>query len=822
VNPTFLYVAAVYAIAVWLARRAGVELRWRIAAFFYLLVLIFLWRPMTGPWVNLPVDIVGILPPWSGWLPKRRIANFEMNDIVMQIVPWAHQAREAWKSLTLPLWNSQSGCGYPLLANAQSSAFSLIRILALPLPLGYAMTAEAAWKILIALTFTFLYCRRRGWGELPSAIGAVAFGWCTFVQTWLHFPLVTVAVWIPAAFLTTDLLLETFTWPRFLAATGVWVVMLYGGHPETVSHTAFFVALYVVFVLLLDGAPHPRFAVPLPASGERVAEGRVRGATRGIAVIAAIAVAAIIAAPFIAPFAEAITKSKRYQELQVRPNEIGYYSDLPSEVILFQPQFFGHVPHERPWGPAVAESITGFAGILGVAAWFAIVLRAIVRRRFRDRELFFVAGTLIVLGIILAWPGVSDAFHLVFKLAANARLRLMLCWMLAVMTAAALDAVLRDRAVFLLAGGLAAALMLLWCMTKMPFPGAWEKSAAMMAILPSMIVLLVSTLLATRWRGAAMMLVAVAVIAELWAACEGWNPTLPKELMYPSTPLTAKLEELQRGWGRAPFRVAGLGPAFFPNAHALYGVEDVRVHDPMANGRYVGFLRTTFGLDTNDYFMKWDDPDTRVLDLTNARYLVTDPRYEMRDTGRYALVYQGKDGRIYENRDALPRFWAAQNVVLEFKGDKFVDKLARHSDWAHTAIVKILPVVDDRMRQDLLAPRPATAPQASVRITSAKPTDFRVHVSAPRWTLIVSSIPWWPGWHVSGNGRAIEPQPVNGPFLGWTVPPGETEIRVWYAPATFYGGAAAALATIAVLVGLAIKSLRPARGEKVAERSEAG
>src|ERR1041385_3637139 len=412
-NLTFLYVAAVYAIAVWLARRpGGVELGWRCAAFFYLLVLIFLWRPMTGTWVNLPVDIVGILPPWSNWLPKQRIANLEMNDVVMQIVPWAHQAREAWKSFTLPLWNSQAGCGYPLLANAQSSAFSLIRLLALPLPLGYAFTAEAAWKILIALTFTFLYCRRRGWAELPSAIGAIAFGWCTFVQTWLHFPLVTVAVWIPAAFLTTDLLLEAITWPRFLTAVGVWAVMLYGGHPETVSHTAFFVGLYVLCGILVDGAPHPRFADPLPAGGERVAGGRVRG---GIAVIAAIVAGALIAAPFIAPFAEAITKSKRYQELQVHPNEIGYYSDFPSEVILFQPHFFGHVPYDKPWGPAVAESITGFAGILAVASWFAVVARAIVRRRFRDRELYFVIGTLIVLGIMLAWPGVSTAFHLIFK-----------------------------------------------------------------------------------------------------------------------------------------------------------------------------------------------------------------------------------------------------------------------------------------------------------------------------------------------------------------------------------------------------------------------
>jgi hypothetical protein len=782
-NLTFLYVAAVYAIAVWLARRAGVvELRWRIAALFYLLVLIFLWRPMTGTWVNLPVDIIGILPPWSNWLPKQRIANLEMNDIVMQIVPWAHQARAAWKSLTLPLWNSQAGCGYPLLANGQSSAFSLIRLLALPLPLGYAFTAEAAWKILIALTFTFLYCRRRGWTELPSAIGAVCFGWCTFVQTWLHFPLVTVAVWIPAAFLTTDLLLEKITWPRFLTATGVWVVMLYGGHPETVSHTAFFIVLYLLWFV-------------------------GRQWRNAASVIAAIAVAALIAMPFIAPFAEAITKSKRYQELQVHPNEIGYYSDLPSEIVLFQPMFFGHVPYERPWGPAVAESITGFAGILGIASWFALVLRAIVRRRFRDREVWFVLATLVVLGIMLAWPGVSTLFHLIFKLAANARLRLMLCWTLAVMTAAALDAVLRDRAVFLLAGCLVTASALLWLMTRTEFPPEWDaKSAAMMAILPSMIVLLCATLLATRWRVPAMMLVAVAIIAELWTVSEGWNPTLDAARMYPTTPLIAKLEELQRGWARAPFRVVGIGPAFFPNAHALFGVEDVRVHDPMANGRYLGFLRTTFNFNTDDYFMKWEDPDTRVLDLENVRYVVTDTRYEMKDTLRYALVYKGKDGRIYENRDVLPRFWVPPNVVLEFKGQKFIDKIAHHSDWAHTALVKILPVESDRMRQDLLAPRPASAPQATLRIVAAKPTDFRVRVSAPRWSFVASSIPWWPGWHVSRNGREIEPQPVDGPFLGWTVPPGNSDVRVWYAPATFYGGAAVSLLTMAALAALATRS----------------
>ena len=46
-NPTWLYVAALYALAVWLARRARVDLPVRVGVFFYALVLNFLFRPLT-------------------------------------------------------------------------------------------------------------------------------------------------------------------------------------------------------------------------------------------------------------------------------------------------------------------------------------------------------------------------------------------------------------------------------------------------------------------------------------------------------------------------------------------------------------------------------------------------------------------------------------------------------------------------------------------------------------------------------------------------------------------------------------------------------
>ncbi len=285
-NPTFLYVAAVYTFAVLIARRYRVDLPWRIAVLFYLLVLVFLFRPMTQDFVNIPVDFLRILPPWALISRTHEVINDEMNDLVLQIVPWANQVRQSWRSLHAPLWNPLSGGGYPLLANGQSSALSLIRLLALPLPLADAMTAEAAFKLLIALTFMYLYCRRRGYSEMASTIGAISFAFCTFLVVWLHFPIVTVAAFLPAVFLGIDLLIERGSQVRFAFSAIVWGVMLLGGHPETVSHAFFLALLYVVWIVFVERPIGDRKQIYLAV----------------LRIGAALAVGALIASPFLATF----------------------------------------------------------------------------------------------------------------------------------------------------------------------------------------------------------------------------------------------------------------------------------------------------------------------------------------------------------------------------------------------------------------------------------------------------------------------------------------------------------------------------------------
>jgi len=406
---------------------------------------------------------------------------------------------------------------------------------------------------------------------------------------------------------------------------------------------------------------------------------------------------------------------------------------------------------------------------------------------------------------VLAWPIVSTAFHAVFAMAANARLRLLLCFVSAMLTASLIDLAQRGGIRVYLIGIACTAGVLAYLIFGTGFPQPWHKDVAMLAIIPSMVVLGVAALIALERRAVALIL--VVIVAELWAAGRNWNPVLPERLMYPETPLIAKLKELIAGEHR-PCRMVASGPVLFSNVPAMFGLDDIRAHDPMSNGRYLGTLRVVGGYDTSDYFAQWKNFDTRLLDFLNVCYVATTPDGKMTDEERYTLVYNGRDGRIFRNNDALPRFFAPSIIVLEFKGDKFTKKLAEQKDFSETAIVKQLPVENDRERNDLLAPRPPNSPKATVQLTEASDTEYELTVDAPRYSMIVSSLPWWPGWHVTRNGEQYTPLQPNGSFIGFVARPGITHVRVYYAPLTFRIAAILSLLTMAILAALSRESLR--------------
>jgi hypothetical protein len=697
--------------------------------------------------------------------------------------------RESWKSLKPPLWNAYAGSGYPLLANGQSQGLSPIRLLALPVPDTYFMAAEAAMKILIALTFAFLFCRGRGYSELASVIGACVFGFAGFLHSWLHFPHVTAACWAPAVLYLIDRIAEGRSFGRFAAAAFVWTAILFGGHPETASHIFFLALIYLAWIVFVEKRATARIFLTLGG---------------------AMTVAALLSAPFLLPFLEAMPRSLRYAEIQANPlvTEGLPYTDLDSILVAFQAHYFGQVPFEKAWGPAVAEPVGGFSGVLGIAAFFGLLVHVIRRRASRSTEFFFVIATVIVFGVINGWPLLGDAIHTVLPVVAHARFRMLLVLLMGIQAAAAIDLTQRGERTPLVVGTLVVATMLMALLALKVHPNAHYRMVSILTSLRSVAVLVLAASFAFFRRKPVLLALLVAVIVELWSVTRGWNPPLPGDLLYPRTPIIAKLEQLRDAAPKGePFRIAGVGPMLFPNTNAVFGIEDIRAHDPMAYDRYMGFLRLTADYKI-DYHPWFDRPDAPVLDFLNVRYLVQDPGWRTADPARWTLIHESFEGRIYENKQFLPRFYPVRNIVLEFRDDAFIQKLRGHEGWSHTALLDELKLETEVQRGDFFNARPDDAPPAAARITSAEAASYRVHVSAPRWSLVVSSIPWWPGWKVLRDGKRVDPIRVNGTFLAFAVPPGETDVRVVYSPASWWIGCALALAGLLLLLGVRWQSHR--------------
>ena len=727
-NPTWLYVGALYAIAVALARRGGNPLPKRIAALFYALVVIFFFKAMTGPYVSIATDIPHLIAPWSASGPaltKYTVLNMETHDVVMQLAPWANQVREAWRSGHAPLWNALAGCGYPLLANAQSAALSPLRLLALPLPAGVRDDGgsgdegprRAHLHVSLLPAALRAPCRAASLRS-PTASARSSSPGC--ISRKAPRPASFLRCCIRSIFSSSVARIA-----RFATTAVIGAAVVFCGHPETAVHILLFAIAYVLWIALVD---------------------KQRGFLPALA--GAGVVAALLALPVIVPFAENVRDSTRFESQKTSGRDMPF-SDGLSLALLVQPRLYGTRPG-NPWGPAGAEAVTGFAGILGIAALIAIACDTIARRRFRDRELFFVLTALGILALLANVRPAVAALHAILGLAANARLRFLFAWILAVLIAAALDRLQRGVVVPFAIGVAAAAALLAVIVMRTPFPSDVARHAGLVSVVPSAIALALGALaLVPRARSVAALLLVVAVIAEMWPLTIGWNSAFPEATFYPRTPLIdAVLRHHHPGFDR----VAGIGGVLFPNTNAMFGIEDVRIHDPMEPARYVHLLGSAI---TADYYKKWIDDASPLLDRLNARWVMTEPGHELTDTARYALRYAGDDGRLYENLHVQPRFFAAG---------------------------------------------------ARVRIVSASADAYALDVDATTPTLIVSSVGWSRWWRADSDAGRLPTQLVDGAFVGFAVPPGRTTVRVRYVPVSFYVSALVALLTAAVLVCFMIRA----------------
>ena len=770
-----------------------------------------------------PTDIANQLS-FLTYVPHLAVHNGLNGDVITQAVPWNTLDWLAVHHGQLPLWNNYAGDGMPLMLNFESTSLALPTLFGYVFPLGTSFLAGIAMTLLIAGTGTYAAARLAGVGPIGAALAGTTFMLSGSLSGWAGWAVSGPLAW--AGWLLAGALL---CWrPGRRRWAGVVVVSIasgfavYGGFPES-----------LVFVGI--------------ALGTIVLVGGIVGAFRGVrslggpaCLLAGTVAGAALSAPLWLPGIAVLRQSSRATE-----NGTG---GLPVHALalLFAQGYDGLPTNGGTWfGPADYYEATAYVGVI------AIVLALIALLVSWRRPLVAALGATVLVAVAIIYvPTTQRTFtRLGAGSIATQRMLPMLAFAVAVLAglgteilqrrwreprvrSSALASVVACGAVlaYLVASapakGLNAAELavrrhsLFWpalalggmagllAMTTLssardrrvparpvkgparaglpqrtetpPFDGAsaeqtsaWEtpigetpagKTQAgetqARATPPTGGGHATRAAVTGRAAGAACLLLLAAQSAYLVWAGVGINS-------YASAPfpVTAPVAELQRLVGNNLVALDGTnkhdvtlwsGVGVYPEVNAGYGIRELAVHDPVIPPAY---------------FLTWPDQEaTSNAGLGNNFFApavgsATRARY-------YGAAY------ILAAPGSVPR------------DTQFVTKLA-------------VPLAGA-----LSLYRVPGAAQFSFdagsqsRVVSAEQTgnaSWRLEVDVRRASSLTLHLTYFPGWHVSADGRALPVHEEGGLFVGTAVPAGARTITVNYWPGGLTAGFALALTAIAAL-----------------------
>ncbi len=800
-----LLLAATAAGAGLLARLLGRPIPALTLALFFALALLPFPRALLPGKTVLPLEHVATTTPWlspGGGLPS----NPYLNDVVMQMLPWAEAVRLAFEDGALPFRDRWNGCGTPLAANGQSGAFSLFTLFTLPLPLIAAFLAAGCAKLVLAMTGMWLWLRELSASTRAAVFAAIAFAFSLSFSQWIFFPHTAVFCLWPWMLFLIERLRDGRGRRRSMAAlTAVLAAAALAGHPESLALGVLFAALWVAARSIAKDLP----------DGGKVA----------CRTIAAGAAAAGLTAFLLLPTALAIRASNRLV-LAALPHWNGAFSLTPHDAFwrglatAFFPRSLGDLIH-TPQLSGVTGAFPEMAlGYFGIVAWAAALL--FLRPGSRRAPAAWVLFGLVACGLGVAvalWPfaelfGAIPAVRHVFPL----RFYSWVALAGPALAALELDRYARDRkespraalaavATPLLLAGIAA-LWYLHLRPELTAPGALGFQKRQLAVT---LCLLAAAALLALVTGARTELY-VAGLAALCAAdlLYQWRShyrLFSPSLFYPETPLVRFLRAQP-----PPFRVAGAATALFPNTNVFARVEDIRTHDPVERRDYVAFLDAACGYPPGSYFKTMGNPDCGALDFLNVRFLVTAPG-QTPSPERWRPAYAGEDGRVFENPRVLPRAFVPARVRLVASAP-IREPLADANAAFGAAFPKIAGNRDWSARAWVLADRDADEAGGAADIAnyreSTNTASFEASVAEGGAWIVVSLVQDG-GWSARGrDGAALSLARANGPFLALHLPAGTHHVALRYRPPGLLPGAWISAGTLALVLAAIARGRRRA------------
>jgi hypothetical protein len=522
--------------------------------------------PLLGVRVFHGADMVLDRAPWRTTPPEHRVAsNPIVGDTVTTFMPLHAEIRRRLAGGDWPSWTSYPAGGLPLGTVPDAGSLGPLNLPLRILPLWYAPGIAKLVELAVAAGFTFLFLRRLGLIPPAALMGGLVFAMSGFQVVWTNWPQSHVGALIPALFWSVERGIERRSVGGVLPVAVVVAAMVFEGFPSVTGYAAVAVGAYAI----------------VRATTDRSFVRRER--TRALLLLSGAAVVGLaVTALQVLPLAD------RVGELDLSYRMQSSDSHLPPStlVTLALPNVFGSPVDDTYLGPLNYVEIQGFIG----ASSLVLVVVALASRgseRMPRGVWPYLWVALVVVAILLYVGGpLLAGFQLtsLFRLNFVGRLRSVLGFLLAVLAAVGLDAVLARRNAaprwrpWVVWG---AAVLLgtigLWRAWVLSGWGA-EPVTRWAAPVAAGVVTVAAVLISRRCGSRAIVgwvIPAVFGVEALLFAAPYW-PRIERDAFYPITPAHLALH------GRLGHdRMVGAGGAFFPGTTTFFGIRSLTTNNTL-------------------------------------------------------------------------------------------------------------------------------------------------------------------------------------------------------------------------------------------------
>ena len=747
----------------------------------------------------------------AAWVVHFRLEQglFPAHDLYAYFYPKMLYAlaclREGGRGL---LWNPYQNCGQPFFGISQTGLLYPPYLVFLLFEPERALTALLWLHLVIGGVGTYWLGRHLGVRPIAALAGALAFemGNAMIGLTISSPTHAAPYVWMPAALLCCERLLQRPDGRRAAALAVVLAIAILPGMPQTVFFIYQVIALRVVWEFATGSVQRP-------------------GALLGMLGLG-LGLPALLAAVQLMPELEVARESLRSRSLSV--------SEL-SPFGMWDPHGFQRSLLTRN----VGQPFLPIPCMLAAAAVLAPHTR---------RSGVFYAGVALGFFALSLGPG-TPLFDWYGRLPGGALFRdptrfgWITSFALAVTTALGFESLLwawsRRQYTLLAVALMVLPLIGLWLAARLspeairrqyedllhirfgPWQlvfSSWERWAAVVVLATALVASLSPRVAA--WAGTGLLAaVLLQVVAAPWMSALYQFPAVPP--VWDVKPVLAPLAERLSPQDRVylvPDNPTATQFAFTAKTASLLRIPAILDYEPLVSRRYAELsvmLRSGARVRSlNDVLLRGPEPrpafSRRLLDLTAARFVVASPRFADA-VGAIApplrALPRADDLMLWENPQRLPRAFYVPRIEVVVEPTALLDRLAKGADDLRQVALVEAPLPSGFAGAGGVAAGPADD-DARVRFARNDPEHVVLEVDAPARGFVVLSDQYFPGWFATVNGQAEPIQRANYAFRLVEVPAGRSTVEFRYSPRSLWIGACLSLAGALVV---AILFVQPAR-----------